>query len=226
MRPIVALAASLLAACNSAPPTGTEAGHAYFAQAGCTACHRVGAEGSAVGPDLTLVGFRHSAKWLDLFIKDPQAWKKDTLMPNKRISDEARAAIVAYLVEQKGQAWPAGGKPWETPGLKPEEKGRVVFNRAGCVGCHGTAGAGGYPNNNVKGGLIPKLDGVFETYTKAELVAKIKKGVLSPEKADPKGDAPLVWMPSWGEKLDDGEIDAVASYLMSLRPGKAEKSDF
>ena len=104
-------------------------------------------------------------------------------------------------------------------------KGRVIYARAGCVGCHGVGGAGGYPNNNVKGGLIPKLNVVFETYTKPEVIAKIKKGVPHPQKADAKGAEPLVWMPSWGEKLDDAELDAVASYLMTLRPGAAEKSD-
>ena len=103
------LLAALLAACKQGPPpTGTAAGKAYFTQAGCAACHKVGSDGSAVGPDLTLAGFRHTSAWLDLFIKDPQAWKKDTLMPNTRMSDEARAAIVAYLAEQQGQAWQGG----------------------------------------------------------------------------------------------------------------------
>lgn len=218
----------LLAACNQAPPTGPGAGKAYFAMAGCSSCHKVGADGSAVGPDLSLVGFRHSSQWLDLFIKDPQAWKKDTLMPNKRLSDEARAAIVAYLSEQSGQAWPAGGRPWDEPSINkdPVARGRVIFSRAGCVGCHGAGGAGGYPNNNVKGGLIPALNKVYDAYTKPELVAKIKKGVRNPQKEDPKGAEPLIWMPAWGEKLDDAELDAVASYLMTLRPDKAEKSDF
>lgn len=228
MKRLVLLLAAALSACNQAPPTGPAAGKAYFSQAGCVACHKVGDEGSAVGPDLSLVGFRHSSAWLDQFIKDPQAWKKDTLMPNKRLSDAARGAIVAYLAEQTGQAWPAGGRPWDAPSINkdPLARGRLLFNRAGCVGCHGTGGAGGYPNNNVKGGLIPKLNGVYETYTKPELVAKIKKGVRNPEKADPKGPEPLVWMPAWGEKLDDSELDAVAAYLMSLRPDKTEKSEW
>lgn len=224
MRPIL-LAALLSAACGPTAPSGPHAaGKAYFTQAGCASCHKIGGEGSAVGPDLTLVGFRHSAEWLDLFIKDPQAWKKDTLMPNKRISDEARKEIVAYLAQLKGQDWPQGARPW-TAVSDELQKGRVLYARAGCVGCHGPAGAGGYPNNNVKGGLIPKLNVVFETYTKVELIAKIKKGVPHPEKADPKGPEPLIWMPSWGETLDDSELSSVVSYLMSLRPGKEEKSD-
>jgi len=224
MKILLLSAALLSAACGkSAPSTPTSAGKAYFTQAGCASCHKIGAEGSAVGNDLTLAGFRHTAAWLDLFIKDPQAWKKDTLMPNKRISDEARKAIVDYLAVQKGEAW-GGAKPWANiaDGLA---KGKVIYYRAGCVGCHGTGGAGGYPNNNVAGGLIPKLNNVKETYTKPELIAKIKKGV-KPIKDDPKGPEPMISMPAWSEKLDEQEIDAVAGYLMSLTPAVQEKAEF
>lgn len=222
MKFLLAVVALLAAACGpSAPADPKTAGKAYFSQAGCASCHRVGDLGSAVGPDLTLVGFRHSQEWLERFIKDPQAWKKDTLMPNKLLSDEAVKALALFLAEQKGQAWTA--KPWDS--AKPEDKGRLIYARAGCVGCHGVGGAGGYPNTNVKGGLIPKLNTVYETYTKPELIVKVKKGVPHPEKADPKGAEPLVWMPTWSEKLSDDEVGAVVDYLMTLRPGKGESSD-
>ncbi|MBI2387909.1 MAG: cytochrome c [Elusimicrobia bacterium] len=221
------LAASLFAAaCNQPAPTGPAAGKAYFVQAGCASCHKVGDLGSAVGPDLTMVGMRHNPEWLDLFIKDPQAWKKDTLMPNRRMSDDARKAVVAYMAMLKGQDWGKGARPWDAPSLikDPVARGRVIYNRAGCVGCHGIDGAGGYPNNNVKGGLIPPLKKASEGFSKAELTAKIKKGVPQSQKADENGPAPLIRMPAWGEALDDKEIEAVADYLLSLS-GK-EKADF
>jgi len=222
------LAALLSAACNQAAPTGPAAGKAFFVQAGCASCHKVGELGSAVGPDLTLVGLRHNAAWLDLFIKDPQAWKKDTLMPNRRISDEARKAIVDYLVGLKGQDWPKGSRPWDAPSLikDPVARGRVIYNRAGCLGCHGIDGAGGYPNNNVKGGLIPPLRKAAEGFSKTELVAKIKKGVPQSQKDDAKGPEPMIRMPAWGEILDDAELEAVADYLLSLAPAGKDKSDF
>ncbi len=226
---LIPLALILAAACGkSPPPSPTSAGKAYFTQAGCTSCHKIGDMGSAVGPDLTMVGFRHNAEWLDLYIKDPQAWKKDTLMPNRRISDEARKAIVDYMAQLKGQDWPQGGRPWDAPALikHPVARGKVIYNRAGCIGCHGVGGSGGYPNNNVKGGLIPKLDTVKETFSKSELIAKIKLGVPQPEKENPKGPSPLIGMPPWHEKLDQGELDALAAYLMTLTPANAEKAEF
>ena len=223
----ILLAAALLAACAKGDPTGPQAGKAYFTQQGCASCHRVGDEGSAVGPDLTLVGFRHSREWLELFIKDPQAWKKDSLMPNRRMSDASIKAIAAYLAEQQGQAWPEGKRPWEAASLKDDAvaRGRVLFIRAGCVGCHGPEGRGGYPNSNVKGGLIPSLEKAYEGYSKAELLAKIKAGVV-PEKADPAGPAPMIRMPPWGEKLSPAELDAVASYVLSLGSGRKSDAGF
>lgn len=228
MKEPLLLAALLSAACNQAAPTGPSAGKAFFVQAGCASCHKVGELGSAVGPDLTLIGLRQSPEWLDLFIKDPQAWKKDTLMPNRRISDEARKAIVDYLGGLKGRDWPKGARPWDAPSLikDPVARGRVIYNRAGCVGCHGIDGAGGYPNNNVKGGLIPPLRKAAEGFSKSELVAKIKKGVPQSQKDDAKGPAPMIRMPAWGEILDDAELEAVADYLLSLAPAGKDKADF
>ncbi|MFI5362430.1 MAG: c-type cytochrome [Elusimicrobiota bacterium] len=221
---LIAVAAAL-SSCSMEPPTGPVAGKAYFAQVGCASCHRVGGEGSAVGPDLTLVGFRHSSQWLELFLKDPQAWKPGTQMPNKQLSPAARGAIVSYLTGLKGQDWPKGGRPWDGAG-DPAAIGRLIFLRAGCVACHGQGGVGGYPNNNVAGGKIPALSNAAQTYTKTELIAKIRRGVPAPVKVDPKGPEPLVFMPPWGDVLDDGEIDAVASYLLTLKPEEAQKTDW
>lgn len=224
LSPFLALSLAL-AACSAEAPTGPVAGKAYFAQAGCASCHRVGGAGGAVGPDLTMVGFRHSAQWLDLWLRDPQAWKPGTLMPNKRLSPSARAAVVSYMAGLRGEDWPKGGRPWDGV-ADGAARGRAIFARAGCVACHGPGGAGGYPNNNVAGGRIPALAGVSETYTKAELVAKIARGVPAPVPADAKGPAPLVWMPSWGQVLDDAEIASVADYLLTLRPERSEKTDW
>ena len=222
------ISALLAAACGKPAPSGPAAGKAYFVQAGCAACHKIGDLGSAVGPDLTMVGLRHTPEWLDLFIKDPQAWKKDTLMPNRRIGDEARKAIVEYLAMLKGQDWGEGQRPWDAAALTddPVARGRVLYNRAGCVGCHGVDGAGGFPNNNVKGGLIPPLKKASEGFSKAELVAKIRKGVAHPQKDDENGPAPMIRMPAWEGTLNDGELDAVASYLLSLTPAGAGSEDF
>ena len=229
MRPARALllaAAAAAAACSTRPPDDAAAGRAYFVQAGCAACHRVGADGGRVGPDLTLVGFRRSPAWLDLWLKGPSAWRPGTLMPDPRLSPEARRALVAYLSGLRGRDWPAGGRPWDGPFPSPAARGAVIFSRAGCSGCHGPAGSGGEPNSNVPGGLIPALRGLSDRYTKAELVDKIRRGVAAPQKADPDGPDPMVRMPAWGSVLDDAELSAVADYLLTLSPASPVPPDW
>ena len=60
-----------------------------FAVAGCYNCHRVGGEGSSVGPDLTGVGGRFGLK--DLL--------KSIVEPNHEISDQYRQQV--FLVDGK-----------------------------------------------------------------------------------------------------------------------------
>lgn len=197
----------LASAWSQEPP-----GRALYSAAGCQACHRVGETGGNAGPDLTMVGVRRSRAWLELWLSHPAAWKPDTLMPDFKLPPKTLQAIVDYLAGLKGQEY-RERSPWD---------GRAVYARAGCVACHGPQGRGGHPNNNVAGGAIPGLSSVAETFTLDELKEKIRRGVLKPEKADPHGPEPLVFMPAWREIIKESEIDAVASYLMAL--GKGQKT--
>lgn len=202
-------------------------GQAYFDYIGCAKCHRVGGSGGVLGPDLTTVGFRHSREWLDVWLKDPKKWRKDSVMQKFNLPDDVRADVVAYLAAQKGQAW-GEKRPWNEAGLadNPVKRGEVLFNRAGCVACHAEKGRGGYPNNNVVGNQIPSLQIVSKGYNKAELKNRIAGGV-TPIPADPKGPAPMIQMPKWGEFLKDDELEAVAAFLMSLGSGgKKEDAAF
>lgn len=187
-------------------------GRAVFDAAGCRSCHRVGERGGNAGPDLTLVGLRRSREWLELWLADPKGWKKDARMPDLRLRPRERAAAADYLATLKGGDWRR--RPWEG---RPDA-GRVIYERAGCVACHGVRGRGGHPNNNVPGQAIPSLAKAFEGFTLEELQEKIRRG-SRPEPERPEGLRPLAHMPAWGEVLGDGEIEAVARYVASLGEG-------
>ena len=212
------------AACGKKESAVPSDGKALYKTLNCGACHKIGDQGaSRGGPDLTMVGARKSRAWLDLYLADPQAWKRDTMMPNPRISAQARELIVGYLSSLKGQDW-KDGRPWNDPRLKdPVERGHVLYARAGCLACHGVGGIGGYPNNNVPGGLVPALLNAPEKFTKEVLKKKISRGVV-PEKKDPSAAAPLLEMPAWGEILSGPELDAVVEYLWTLQSGEAKTS--
>jgi mono/diheme cytochrome c family protein len=182
-------------------------GRAFFNESGCRSCHAVGGVGGDAGPDLTLVGLRRSRRWLDVWLKDPRGWKHDTLMPDFRLREEERRALVEYLAGLRAADF----------GRRPLGGGRDVFARAGCVACHGPMGRGGHPNNNVPGGAVPPLPELAATYTRAELIARIKRG-KTPERADPAGPEPLVAMPAWEGALSEDEIGRVADFVLALAP--------
>ncbi|MBI4060005.1 MAG: cytochrome c [Elusimicrobia bacterium] len=230
---LIAALAVAVTACSpqSALQDPVARGERDFGGLGCVKCHKVGDTGGAWGPDLTMLGFRKSPAWIDSWLMDPHAWNPKTVMPNFNLNASTRADLVAYLSAQKGQAWRE--KPWAAPSaaaLPAAERGRIIFDSVGCVSCHGKDGYGGYPNNNVAGGLINSLTLVTEGYSKHELHEKIKGGAV-PIPNDSRLPAPMLQMPKWGEKLDAAEIDAVVAYLYSLAPKKApgarpSKDDF
>ena len=228
-RAVVLAALTGLAGCQNISTDPVERGQAYFDSYGCVKCHAVGDEGGAYGPNLSFIGFRKSKDWLDMWLRNPHSWRPQTVMPNFHLNDETRTALVAYLSAQKGQAWDRSGRPWNHPEVAgdPAKRGEVLFNKAGCVACHSQNGRGGYPNNNVAGGQIPTLSKVYETYTKPELMTKIRGGV-TPTPADPGAPPPMITMPKWGQVLKDEEISAVADFLISLKPkgGPAKKDDW
>lgn len=209
------LAAAVLAA---RPASASEPGPTLFDASGCRACHAVGGKGGNAGPDLSFVGFRRSGAWLEAWLRDPSAVKPDTLMTHPGLSEGDRRGLVAYLSGLTGPE--PGARPWDASGRPsaPAALGEAIYRKAGCVACHGPAGSGGHPNAGAKGGVIPAVTGLSETYSPAELVEKIRRG-SRPEAADPGGPGPASVMPAWGEKLGASELEAVAAYLLTLGAG-------
>jgi mono/diheme cytochrome c family protein len=193
-------------------------GKGYFDGFGCNRCHTIAGEGGEYGPDLTYIGFRKSKDWLDLWLKDPHGWKASTVMPNLHLSEPVRASLVAYLSSLKGDAYRLS-PPWNKAEHRADsvKRGETLFNKAGCVGCHGRAGVGGNPNNNVAGNKIPTLTLVADGFSRDEIISKVKIGVPKSAKEDPSGPDPMLNMPAWGQVLKDDEIESLADYLLSLK---------
>lgn len=68
-----------------------------LAKSVCLSCHALAGKGGVVGPSFDGQGTRRSAEWLDTWLKDPQAIKPGTAMPNLHLSDADRAALVTWL---------------------------------------------------------------------------------------------------------------------------------
>lgn len=64
---------------------------------GCNGCHSLNDEGGLVGPELDRAGFRLNPTWMYQWIRNPQAMKKHTRMPNLGASDADARALTYYL---------------------------------------------------------------------------------------------------------------------------------
>ena len=191
------------------PPTGGQVvrdelrGLVLLDEYRCLACHKANVSANATptrqAPDLTQVGSRVDAAYLERFIADPQHVKPGTTMPSVMATLDAdeRAtiakAITHYLVSL--------GKPAKSdPQRDPEapQRGHTLFHSVGCVACHA-------PRNET-GDETPvansvALGNLHDKYRFQALVAFLK----DPHTARPGGRMPNLQLSHW-ESLDIAEF--------------------
>lgn len=101
----VLLSAAALAAFVPAPShaAATDApggrGAALFQEKGCVGCHALRGQGGDVGPSLDDVSSRLRAEYIYQWLRDPQAIKPATTMPNLHLTDDERAELVFFLLD-------------------------------------------------------------------------------------------------------------------------------
>jgi mono/diheme cytochrome c family protein len=184
---------------------------------------------------------RTLANWVRLhFVKDPHElvpgdpkgeFNEEPIapsgMPFFNLSSEDAEAITTFVLSLWRDRIPLEYiVPVSSPRPEPElktavQRGRAVYEKYGCAGCHAPDGSGGIRNYNYVNGTEPNLRKSVPTYTKEELVEKISKGVSPVGKADPKGPTPALYMPPWKDKIKGQEMDDLVAYLFSI----AEKQE-
>jgi len=98
-------------------------------------------------------------------------------------------------------------------------RGRAVYERYGCVTCHGNDGKGGFANTNAETeGKVPGVNYVAEGFTRGELRRKILDGFATVGKKDQNGPRPPYRMPGWTGQMSDREVGDLVEYLWSLYP--------
>jgi mono/diheme cytochrome c family protein len=203
---------------------GPAAGRRLFEEKGCLGCHSIGGKGGNIGPALDEVSKRRDPKWILDHFKNPQAVTPGSVMPQFNFTEQEMRALTEFLVSLADTNVIGFLK---IPGaVGPVERGKAVFKKFGCVGCHGPDGQGGVPNPNAKTAQqVPGLKFVSEGYTKDELKKRILDGQREIPAMDPNKPAPPLYMPPWRAKITQGELNDLVEYLMSLAP-KGEKLDF
>jgi mono/diheme cytochrome c family protein len=128
------------------------------------------------------------------------------------ISTRQVGALIAYL--HAGLPAVEGAVPTAVQTDQgPVVEGAQLYQRDGCVNCHGPNGLGGVPNPLSADKTIPPLSGAdffHEFNTEAKIIAVIRSGSVI-------GQAPIVSMPHWGGILDASQLHALVAYIETLK---------
>lgn len=73
----------------------------YFERYGCQGCHQIESKGGYVGPPLDKISERLKPGWIFHWLKNPQAYRPESIEPNNKLSDGDAEALTAYLMTLK-----------------------------------------------------------------------------------------------------------------------------
>lgn len=189
-----------------------------FTQFACAQCHGPRGDGSVSAdvPGLQAVASTLTSQQLTQIIEHGAGVSSDPTKPYMPvwkgvISEGQINALVTYIKA----GFPV--VPGTAVATVPTDQGDVVagmvlYDSFGCVNCHGPNGLGGVPNPASPDGTIPPLVGAdfhseFDDQAMADV---IRSGSVL-------GKAPIVSMPHWGGIIPAERLQALATYLKTLK---------
>jgi mono/diheme cytochrome c family protein len=195
------------------------AGAHDFVRFACSECHGALGQGdvSPAVPALTTIGATLTPAQLRKIIdkglgvvsdpKRPYMPPWGSLLSGQQVSD-----LVSYL--HAGLPPVAEATPVSVPvGQGDVVAGAALYERFGCINCHGPNALGGVPNPASPDKTIPPLSGADfrgEFNTDAKIAQFIESGSVL-------GKAPIASMPHWGGILPPAETAQIVAYLKTLR---------
>ena len=185
--------------------TGADAargGRLLLSELNCVSCHQPDAGREAArkqAPVLDRVGQRVRRSYLRKFLRDPQAMKPGTTMPNllAGIPEGERGPKVEALTHFLAST---GSLRPDRPDRKAIAAGRALFHQVGCVACHGTRDEAGHAAK-VLSSSVP-LGDLPAKHSLAGLAAFLE----NPHASRPSGRMPGI--------LNNAEAKQVANYLL------------
>ena len=203
-----------------------DVGKELFQSYDCLACHRIGKTGRFIGPNLTWLGIRKTRDWETVWLRDPNAYKPGTFMPNFHLGENEIEALTTYLSSLTGGENETS-REWESItafflDARPRERGRLVAERLACWSCHGPTLDEGIKNPNaLPDEFVPPINTAYLDFEEEDLMAIIMEG-SKPLKVDAEGPEPPFSCPPWKNALDENELDDLLSYLNSIVPESAK----
>lgn len=160
-----------------------------------------------------------------MWLKDPDAWKTGTFMPNFYIPDEGIEALTSYLHSLQGQQNEAA-QEWEFGvnlflNNKPPRQGDLVWKRFGCRGCHRDNAVGGLKNPNAAPSEeMPNLLDAAIKFSEEEMRVLLS-GRQVPDLLNTDESTPPFFCPDYGDAISDREFKVLYAYLQNLAPKKS-----
>ena len=189
-----------------------------FVQFACAQCH--GEQGAGgVSPDVpALQGLAQSltVQQLTSIIEHGAGVSSNPTKPfmpiwHGIVSKHQISALVAYM--KAGFPAVDGATSLTVPaGQGGAVAGLILYQRYGCINCHGPNGLGGVPSPASPDKTVPPLSGKdfrAEFNTPQKIADVIRSGSVI-------GKAPIVSMPHWGTILSDQQIAELIAYIDNL----------
>jgi cbb3-type cytochrome c oxidase subunit III len=197
------------------------AGAHDFTQFACAQCHGERGRGG-ISPDvpaLTQVGQNLTVTQLKQIINHGLGESANPTKPympvwGQVVSERQVSDLVAYIRAGLPSV-PGATAPPIITAQGPAVEGALLYQRYGCINCHGPNGLGGVPNPQSPDKAIPPLSGAdffTEFNTDEKITDVIRSGSVI-------GQAPIVSMPHWGGIIPDEQLRALVAYIKTLKTG-------
>ncbi len=171
-------------------------GRLLLGELGCASCHS-GEITKRQAPILDQVGSRVRPSFLRQFLIDPHKVKPGTLMPHLLHNDPEKEQKVEALVQLLAST---GTLKHERPAPKGISQGRELYQKIGCVACHGTRDSKGEPAVT-----FPTSVPISDLKTKYSITS-LAAFLENPLHSRPSGRMPRL--------LNNAEAKSVATYLL------------
>ena len=154
----------------------------------CQDCHTLLGIGGYLAPELTKESDRRDAQFLAAWLKNPQAFKPGTTMPDQHLDQGQIEGLVAFLqwvAKIDTNNWPPEPLGLRAVAGQSQPAGAILMQQKGCLSCHminGNGATGPGPNLS-RIGSAP-YDGLSNSpdflYTWIENPQAIKPGTIMP----------------------------------------------
>ncbi len=130
------------------PQSAKTKGELLIERHNCLGCHKIGAQGGDIGPDLSFEGERVNPEWLVDFIQTPFKIRPKGLLPTRmptfNFSPSEAESLTAYFADREEAPYPySRSETTPFPEKDRKEAWRLYWQVFSCQSCHTWNGVGG-----------------------------------------------------------------------------------